>query len=63
MKLLKVALKLCQSRHDFGMTLYVWTYYTVLYKRITFDVDFQIVAANTNKNITALITGEKFDES
>lgn len=35
----------------------------VLYKWITFDEDFQIVAANTDKNITVLITGEKFDGS
>lgn len=45
------------------MTLYVWRYYTVLYKRVTFNVDFQVAAATINKNITILLTGEKLDGS
>lgn len=45
------------------MTLYVWRFYTVLYKRVTFNVDFQVVAATLNKNITILLTDEKLDGS
>lgn len=52
-----------QGGHDSGMTLYLWRYYTVLYKRVTFNVDFQVAAATINKNITILLTGEKLDGS
>lgn len=36
---------------------------TLLYKRVTFNVDFQVAAATINKNITILLTGEKLDGS
>lgn len=46
------------------MTLCVWGYYLpVLYKRITIDVGFQIVALTINNTITVFLTGEKFDGS